>query len=99
MKKCRVGDLVLVVNARNTEKGLMRIGTQAEVIREPVDERHECLSGRFVRIVGITPTQAWEIKFQDGYYTVFDDNNLMPIRPSDERLLEDELTRELEGVQ
>lgn len=102
MKKCRVGDLAIIVNSGHSDN----LGKTVLVVGEPTTGATYETSRGFV---AANPATDWlvqpansPLRTMQGLsmsITQCRDASLMPIRPSDEKFLEDELTRELEGVQ
>jgi len=106
MKKCRVGDLAWYVGDNQNR------GQLFEVMQEPRRRQYYSFPDGSAGVAGIFsdwivrsvfgPTKNYLDgggRVPDSVYGFCRDCNLMPIRPSDEKFLEDELTRELEGVQ
>jgi hypothetical protein len=100
MKKCRVGDLALIIRASYVEN----IGKLVRVVGLQTRRFGVMAAGKIQASNADTdwlvePISALVLFNSGEFGVVVPDNWLMPIRPSDEKFLEDELTRELEGVQ
>lgn len=85
MKRCRVGDRALIIKSTFPEN----LGAEVIVTREGLF--FDWVIEGVNKFIQTATGQKKEVGSRD--------DSLMPIRPSDEKFLEDELTRELEGVQ
>jgi hypothetical protein len=76
--RCKPGDLAIVIGVM-TEKCAPRLGTMCEVLSfHPAGTEVFNMPGFVFSIA------CWRVKFSDGKYGAWADQNLLPIRPEGE---------------